>query len=361
MMSKFAQLSLFALAGLLPMSAVAENQPKPKFVTVANHYSLTPHNSSVSLKQWTGGFTDLTHKAVTYTMVGANPDTNNTSTWISVVLIPVKMVYGPTNGNMTFNPNATKVSNGLTVTQNIVASPIFKHGIDFVQGGVDLGNTQYIDAFQRGNFWSAVSTNTNYHTMLGAPKVVAMQAITVTQAQGNVENNPFGAGKVGTMTLSAFDSKLQAFMRSLASQINPGVLPIFITNNIFLTKNGCCIGGYHSADGGAPGGQTYVYGTYVAAVGSFSQDVSILSHEVGEWLDDPFVSNAVNCTDKGFLEVGDPLENGPNYGDYPYTLKGFTYNLQSLVFLGYFGAPRSRSVNSWLSFQNDESNVCPGQ
>ena len=69
MMSKFAQLSLFALAGLLPMSAVAENQPKPKFVTVANHYSLTPHNSSVSLKQWTGGFTDLTHKAVTYTMV----------------------------------------------------------------------------------------------------------------------------------------------------------------------------------------------------------------------------------------------------------------------------------------------------
>jgi len=72
----------------------------------------------------------------------------------------------------------------------------------------------------------------------------------------------------------------------------------------------------------------------------------VLSHEVGEWLDDPFVSNAVNCTDKGFLEVGDPLENGPNYGDYPYTLKGFTYNLQSLVFLGYFGAPRSRSVNS---------------
>ena len=45
----------------------------------------------------------------------------------------------------------------------------------------------------------------------------------------------------------------------------------------------------------------------------------------------------------------------------PYTLNGFTYNLQSLVFIDYSGAPRSRRVNGWLSFQNDESNVCPGQ
>ena len=51
------------------------------------------------------------------------------------------------------------MSNGKTVTQNTLASPLFNAGIDFVQGGVDLGNTQYIDAYQRGNFWSGVSTN----------------------------------------------------------------------------------------------------------------------------------------------------------------------------------------------------------
>jgi hypothetical protein len=61
------------------------------------------------------------------------------------------------------------------------------------------------------------------------------------------------------------------------------------------------------------------------------------------------------------MEDGDPLENNPNYGGFPYTYRGFTYNLQSLVFIGYFGAPPSTSVNSWLSFQNDEQNVCPGQ
>ena len=206
-----------------------------------------------------------------------------------------------------------------------------------------------------------MSTNSSYHVVLGTAAVAAEQTITVSRFQGRVINNPFGSGKVGEMNINSFDSKLQSFIRSLSSQINPGVLPIFVTYNIYLTSGGCCIGGYHSANGGQPSGQTYSYATYVDSVGSFAQDVSALSHELGEWMDDPFVDNHVNFTDNSILEVGDPLENEKNYGGYPYSLNGFTYNLQSLVFLGYFGAPRSTSVNSWLSFQNDETHVCPGQ
>jgi hypothetical protein len=277
-----------------------------------------------------------------------------------VVLIPVKMVYGSRNGNMTFDPVAHTLSNGRTVVQNTLDSPLFNAGIDFNQGGTDLGNTQYIDAFQRGNFWSSVAANSSYHVLLGTPSVAAEQTITVTATQGKVINNPFGSGKVGEMSINAFDSKLQTFMRNL-TQINPGVLPIFLTYDIYLTSGGCCIGGYHSANGAQPTGQTYSYATYEDSPGSFAQDVSALSHEVGEWLDDPFVDNRVNCTDNSILEVGDPLEGEKNYGGYPYSLNNFTYNLQSLVFLGYFGAPRSTSANSWLSFQNDETHVCPGQ
>jgi hypothetical protein len=147
-------------------------------------------------------------------------------------------------------------------------------------------------------------------------------------------------------------------------KLNPGVLPLFITYDTYLTEvplEGCCIGGYHSANGSQPGGQTYSYTTYVDDPGSFAQDVSAMSHELGEWMDDPFVDNNVNCLDNSIMEVGDPLENNANYGAFPYTLNGFAYNLQSLVFIGYFGAPRSTSVNSWLSFQNDESSTCPGQ
>lgn len=361
MKSLYMSASALALASLLPFAAAAHTQVKPRFVTLPNHYSLAPHHPAASLTQWNGSFTDLTGHNITYVMAGTNPNTTNTATTIPVVLVPIKMVYGSRNGNMTFDPNTHSVSNGKTVTQNTLASPLFNAGIDFVQGGTDLGNTQYIDAYQRGNFWSAVSTNSGYHVLLGTPTIATEQTINVSRFQGKVITNPFAPGKVGEMTINAFDSKLQSFMTALSSQINPGVLPIFITYNIFLTSGGCCIGGYHSANGSQPSGQTYSYATYVDGAGSFAQDVSALSHEIGEWMDDPFVDNHVNCTDNSIMENGDPLEGEANYGGYKYSLNGFTYNLQSLVFIGYFGAPRSTSANSWLSFQNDEGSVCPGQ
>jgi hypothetical protein len=83
--------------------------------------------------------------------------------------------------------------------------------------------------------------------------------------------------------------------------------------------------------------------------------------ELGEWMDDPFVDNFVNCTDNSIMEVGDPLEGLPNYGAFKYKDHRFLYNLQSLVYLGYFGAPQSDSANSWLAIQDDESHVCSGQ
>ncbi len=202
--------------------------------------------------------------------------------------------------------------------------------------------------------------------LLGKPKVLGEKTINVSSPyQGRVFNNPFGSGIIGTFGINAFDAQLQTWMKAI-KQINPAALPIFITYDVYLTQSnigltGCCIGGYHSANGPQPGGQTYSMSTYVDSVGAFAQDVSALSHELGEWLDDPFVDNGVNCSDNGIMEVGDPLEGNSNYGGYPYTLGGFTYNLQSLVFIGYFGAPPSTSVHSWLAFQNDESHVCPGQ
>jgi hypothetical protein len=239
---------------------------------------------------------------------------------------------------------------------------MFDPGLDFTQGGTDLGTTQYIDAFQRGNFWRFVkkAAHSQYHVLLGQPTILPEQTITVSSSQGQVINNPFGSGLVGTYDINLFDAKLQSYMKNF-TQINPGVLPLFITYDVYLTSGGCCIGGYHSANGRQPSGQTYSHATYVDSPGAFSQDVSALSHEIGEWLDDPFVDNHVNCQDNSILEVGDPLEGNANFGAFPYSLNGSTYHLQSLVFIGYFGANRFNSVHSWLSFQNDQHLVCPGQ
>jgi hypothetical protein len=362
---KFLQLA----AGLLVASAAFaqyNSAVRPRYEALAPHsyYPFASNLASTPLKQWNGKFTDLLHQNITFTMVGLDPHTSNATTTIPVVIIPIKFVYGASNGNKTFNAAKDTFPNGQTVVQLVENSPLMQSNLDFTEGGVDLGKTQYIDAFQRGNFFSAVKTHTAYHTLLGTPKVGSVLAISVPANLGSVMTNPIsGHGLVGTYDFGTLDVKIQAYMASHPGLITPNVLPIFISHDIYLTSGGCCIGGYHGSTAGPPNGQTYAYSTLVdQGTNNFSQDVSALSHEIGEWMDNPFFgTNSVNCQDNSQLEVGDPLENNANFGAFKYTVNGFTYNLQSLVYLGYFGAPRATSVKSCLSFRNEQKTVCPGQ
>lgn len=364
MLKSLTTAALAAMALAIPVMASAdEDQAKPMFKVLPPHIvdGVAFPAKGGQLAQWNGSFTDLKKVKRTYVMAGADPATSNTTTKIKAYLIPLIMVYGSGNGNMTFDPTTEKTSSGLSVMKQVAKSPIFKPSIHFVQGGTDLGTAQYIDAYQRGNFWSSVSTNSDYHTVLKIVKTLPAQTITVANSEGKVVPDPFKlGGPRGEMDINAFDGRLQTIMAKL-KQIDPSVLPIFITADVFLTEGGCCIGGYHSANGIQPAGQTYSYATYINTAGSFAQDVSALSHEIGEWMDDPFTDNRVGCTDNSIMENGDPIERDANYGGFPYTVKGFTYNLQSLVFIPYFGAPLSTSVNNWYSFQNDMTHVCPGQ
>jgi hypothetical protein len=374
MKKRFATMALLPAAAMATFaSASAGNgsypDARPMVATYPDHTHLAPQYAPVPLAQWSGSYVDLKGNTVTFTMVGTDPSSTNATTNVKVLIIPIKMVYGNTNGNMTFDPNTHVVTgSALTVTQNTMASPLFQNDHFAPQHGacaptcVHLGNKQYIDAFQRGNFWgNNVSTNTAYNVQFSPVVLKPEHTITVTAAQGKVMVNPFGSTNVGTMDINAFDARLQTIMAGIAA-VNPHVLPVFVTYNIFLTSgSGCCVAGYHSATGAAPGGQTYVYSTYVDDVGSFGQDVSALSAQLGNWMDDPFAINTVHCNQSSLMEVGDPLLNTPNYGAYPYALGGFTYNLQSLVDITYFGAPVATSANGWYSIQDDASSFCAGQ
>ncbi len=307
---------------------------------------------STPLKTWNGSFV-YNKKTYKYNMVGLAPSTGKSAT-IPVFIIPVVLSYKSSKGTTTFSP-LTKQSNGQTALQNTTSSPVFKD-MDFTSGGTDLGTTQYIDAFQRGNFWGQVSKATGYHLLLGTPRQMPALSLTVPAADGKVATE-FGI-TVGTADINWFDGQLQAYISS-HTQIVPNSLPIFITYNSYLTEFGsCCIGGYHSAFGSSAAPQAYAHFTYISTPGIFAQDVSALSHEVGEWADDPLVvntnGNTVAC---GILEDGDPEEGFANYGAFPYTLNGFTYNLQDLTFLPYFGAPASTSVNNEMTFQNNPFNL----
>jgi len=364
-----AALALLASTMLLPSNSMASQVWNNAYTNARPMFAVEKHSrtsqrtpGTPQLPQWNGSFIDRTGKRVNFTMVGTDPSINNggTTTNVVVVLVPVVAVYGADNGDKVFDPLRHKVSNGQTVVQNTLGSPLFSSSIDFVQGGTDLGMTQYIDAFQRGNFWNAsVASNPNYHVLFNVTLGTALK-IKVSPAQGQVIQNPFSRGMVGTMDVNVFDQQLEAYVNGFTDLINPGVLPVFLTDNVFLTVSGnCCIGGYRSTNGGPPGAQTYIYATYIDQRKSFARDVSALSHELGSWTDDPFLSNLVHCTNTSDLDAGGPL-TGKRH-EFPYTTNGFTYNLQSLVFVPYFGAPKSTSVNHWFSFQGDAHHVCPGQ
>jgi hypothetical protein len=116
---------------------------------------------SFPVPTWAGSFTYS--KQWNYTMIGQNPSNGGTTT-VPVYLIPVAVNFGGT----VLGPSPAIVS-------NVLASPIFcqpsgpnQCTIDFQSGGHDFGITQYMDAYQRANFWSDDSSN-NYHLYWARP------------------------------------------------------------------------------------------------------------------------------------------------------------------------------------------------
>ncbi len=287
-----------------------------------------------------------THGGTSYSdvFIGTNPASGG-STTVPIYIIPIKMVYGTTS----FSPLA-KLSNGNTVIQNIVASPIFQSSVDFNQGGTDVGSTQFTDAFQKVNVWNLGGKASSYHVLLGNPVIEPLQTLTVPKADGLV-TTAFNT-KVIEASINWFDPKIQALITKL--KIPANALPIFVTTQTYLLENaksGCCIGGYHSYTGT----QAYSHFTYIQTAGAFSQDVSALSHELAEWMDDPTTDNNSPC---GIYEVGDPLETTANYGDYAYTAGGFTYHLQDEATPVYFGASASTTLNGYTTFEGTKLGVC---
>jgi hypothetical protein len=353
--SIIAGVSLFALAS----GAMAEDTGmRPMFARGINRHDTLPgHTPLGGLTTWT---LKWTYSGTGYSaiFVGSNPKKGK-STTVPVYIIPMALTYGTT----TADPTVADYT-GKSPVQNTVASPIFDATTDYNQGGTDVGTTQYEDAFQRANLWGTVKSHTGYHVLLGTPTVEPVQNVTVPKSEGTT-TTAFGV-KVIIANINWFDPIIEGLLTTLKIPANS--LPIFITTQTYLSGNsgtsGCCIGGYHSYTGT----QAYSHFTYISNSSNtlaFSQDVSALSHEVGEWLDDPLTNNTkvpALCGTQGnkskIYEVGDPLEVDANYGDYNYTLNGFVYHLQDLTLPTYYGAPAATSIPFNQTFQGTKFSVC---
>jgi hypothetical protein len=302
----------------------------------------------------------------TYTMVGQNPfvTLSNPSTTISTVIIPVKInLKTSRRSTTTFDPTATDAHGclpaGKTAISLTQASPIFQNVT--ISGA---GTSQYTDLFQRANFFTQTvnGANPGYHVLL-SPTVGSTVTMNISGNSGDLAQANCGNGgaDLGLIDINAFDSTIQnTVFPQLASQLNANTFPLFVLYNVVMfdgSTSNCCILGYHNAFTFNGLFQTYGVAEFDSSnLFSGTGNVSAMSHEVGEWMDDP---NGVNPTPswgnigqvsgcQTNLEVGDPLSGTVE----TFALNGFNYLLQDLAFHNWFyRASPSGSLNGWYSLQ----------
>jgi hypothetical protein len=207
-----------------------------------------------------------------------------------------------------------------------------------MSNGINVGNTQLTDAFQRAQSW-AVTANSNYHVLLSESG--PYNVVDVTAPGGSVTQPGACAGSshnLGEIDINAFDNIITGLAAKYAT-VNQ--IPVTFTYNVVETEGGCCIIGYHSDQNLDGGIQVYATGAYTDA-GIFEglQDIGAYTHELGELFNDPFITNGTpawghigqqpGCQNN--LEVGDPLTGT----DYVVNYNGFAYHPQELAFFGWF-------------------------
>lgn len=325
-------------------------------------------------------------------IVGADPSARPAHPVIvPTVIVPVKLVFKfNATTSFTFDPMAGDpgcIGAGHTALGLTEQSPLFNDK-SYTFGTTNVGNTQFLDAFQRANFWSKVSAagGANVHTLMGITPMPE-QTVTVTSSNsgttsgavfsfmgqcGTNTGNTNRAGLLGVMDINFWDPHAHTIMTNLG--ISPNTFVLFLFYNSVMsngppatTLSNCCILGYHSIVGSQTYGNSVFDGRNQTLFTGVA-DTSVLTHELGEWMNDPTVGNPTpawghigqvsGC--QGNYEVGDPLSGTlmPTV-----TMNGFTYHLQELAFFDWFyrNSP-SNAVNGWFSsnntFTTDAGAVC---
>lgn len=308
------------------------------------------------------------------TIVGTLP-TDPSTTTIQVDVVPV--VLNITQGGMLYSFSPTQGDAGclpinFTAFSLFAGSPFFEN-VPITMNGVSEGTTQYLDAFQRAELAYVVP---NHHTMLSGVGFPPLTINLSVPAGGNSTAKVFDAQDLGrgpqcgnnsgsvnlqnkfpVVNFTTIDSSLRSYISARGTQIQPSHLVFFLMYNSGISNGDatdfvhkCCFLGYHDSytrNVNDPG-QTYAIAEFEGRNQTFFPgfaDVSVISHELAEWANDPSGANPVpawgnigqvtGCQTN--LEVGDPLSGtlAPSI-----TFGAFTFHFQELAFLSWFVGDR---------------------
>lgn len=322
-----------------------------------------------SVPRWSGAFA-FDGPVQPFIMVGNSPQTTG-KTFINVQLVPIKLVFDGIINPLT---RTTAVIKAAPVVAKTLAGP------DFVKASYTDGFVQFADAVQRAEFQPVRAPG--WHTVLNPPTVLPTVKIHVPA--GVFELFQLSDGRLFCLLDANFlETELITLLSS--EPLAPRRLRIYLIRNTFLFENenlsDCCVVGLHSAIEAVSGSdtlvQTFAYATWIdsdvaaQAIGDVTRsDIWPLSHEISEWINDPFTTNAVIpswqfpgepgvC--QGNLETGDPVEVlAPGLVTFPVTIGGVTYHPQNEALLQWFAqVSPSNALDGAYSYPNESSLTAP--
>jgi hypothetical protein len=304
-----------------------------------------------------------------YTNTVGNPPNTPGTTTLNAPIVPVIIDLRNSDGSPLVVNGNRFMSDPTQYVKLVLNSPVFQN-YTYTSSSTP---TQFSDAVQRAQYWN--SAKPNWHTVL-TPSVKTTRTMTLT---GGYQAAPNSDGTCCAWVKVDADTFVNALFpppttpgdtttpigaaendSDPAGHITTKDISTFLFANTFLYVNGdpyqCCITGFHTYD--------YVPGTdsngnvekrYVLNFSSWispglfndpSQDITVLSHEIAEIYNDPFVaSDGIhnmtpwwlgpngNCQNK--LETGDVIERLPN-ATFPITMNGYTYHPQNEALLQWF-------------------------
>jgi hypothetical protein len=296
--------------------------------------------------------------------VGGRPQAGGT-TEVPVQLIPISLLfeeYADESGSpLILGPGP--------VISRVLSSP------NFADAQYPNGVSQFADAVQHAQF-NAVAAK-DWHTLLSKPEVLKPLTIDVPRGLAKVYRNRSTGVTYAIVDTNFFISHLNTILQ--LENLRPDTLAIALTSNIFLAPQSdikkCCVLGFHTSfDMGELAQvkfvQTFIWASWVdqGILGTSLADVTPMSHEISEWMNNPFggnlvpawqVPNSSGCQNN--LETGDPLALMPNAG-YPVLIDGFTYHPQNQVMMQWFqrGAA-SDAYEGAFSFPDQSLMTAPSQ
>ena len=302
-----------------------------------------------------------------YQMAGGRPEIGG-ATAFDAPIVPVSLDLLDYDGSVRVIDGHKLHYSVRPFVSAVINSPVFQNA-DYTSSDVP---TQFADAVARAEFFNVMQPD--WHTLL-RPSVKAERTLRIPRGayyfalDGDgaccafvlVDINVF-SDRLFPATASDVTSPVGAAEHS--GDIATGDISTFLFPNTYLylnrNPNQCCVLGFHTYDyepGDRANGfreRRYVlnYSSWISPglFGSGFEDVTALSHEITESLNDPFVGSdgvhgitpwwlSVNGNCQDDLEVGDVIEGLPE-STYSITIQGRSYH------------PQNEALLQWFEFQS---------